>query len=262
VEESADEQGGIAVSRRPLIGYATRSGVTSPGYAAPRFANNESYARAIADAGGAPLMIPSITDDEALAALYETLDGLLLTGGPDLDPARYGHERHPRTDGGDAAMEHAEVYLAQRALRDGLPIFGICRGIQTLNVVAGGTLYQDVADELRTPITHPADANGRDYRAHEVRITEGTRLGRAVGRTEIKVNSLHHQAVRDVAPGFMAVAEAPDGVVEAIENPALPFAVGVQWHPEELYRADDSAANLFRAFVAAAARHRAERERS
>ena len=164
------------MSRRPLIGYATRSGVTSTGYAAPRFANNESYARAIADAGGAPLMIPSI------------------------------------------------------------------------------------ADELRTTIMHPADANGRDYRAHEVRITEGTRLGRAVGRTEIRVNSLHHQAVRNVAPGFIAVAEAPDGVVEAIENPELPFAVGVQWHPEELYRADDSAANLFRAFVAAAVRHREERE--
>jgi putative glutamine amidotransferase len=231
------------------------------GYAAPRFANNESYARAITDAGGAPLMIPSIADEEALAALYEMLDGLLLTGGPDIDPARYGHERHPRTDGGDAAMEHAEVYLAQRALRDGLPVFGICRGIQTLNVVAGGTLYQDVADELRTPITHPADTNGRDYLAHEVRITEGTRLGRVVGRSEIKVNSLHHQAVRDVAPGFVAVAEAPDGVVEAIENPALPFALGVQWHPEELYRRDDSAANLFRAFVAAAARRREERKR-
>ena len=244
---------------RPLIGYATRSGVTSTGYAAPRFANNESYARAIADADGAPLMIPSIADEEALAALYETLDALLLTGGPDIDPARYGQERHPRTDGGDAAMEHAEVYLARRALRDGLPIFGICRGIQTLNVVAGGTLYQDVADELRTPIAHPADPYDRDYLVHEVRITEGTRLGRVVGRTEIKVNSLHHQAVRDVAPGFMATAEAPDGVVEAIENPALPFALGVQWHPEELYRANDSAANLFRAFVAAAARYREER---
>ena len=96
------------MSKRPLIGYATRSGVTSPGYAAPRFANNESYAGAIADAGGAPLMIPSIADEEALAALYETLDGLLLTGGPDIDPARYGQERHPRTDGGDAAMEHAD----------------------------------------------------------------------------------------------------------------------------------------------------------
>src|SRR2546421_153164 len=128
--------------RCPLIGYATRSGVTSTGYPAPRFANNESYARAIADAGGAPLMIPA------------------------------------------------------------------------------------VADELHTPITHPADANGRDHLAHEVRIREGTRLGCAVGRAEIKVNSLHHQAVRDVAPGFVAAAEAPDGLVEAIENPEMPFAVG------------------------------------
>lgn len=250
------------MSKRPLIGYATRSGVVSVGYKALRFANNESYARAIAENGGAPLMIPSIADEEALGAVYEALDGLLLTGGPDIAPESYHHERHPLTDAGDAPMEHAEAYLTRRALDDGLPIFGICRGIQTLNVAGGGTLYQDIDDELKTAITHPYNGLERDYLAHTVRIDEGTRLGRAVGRSEIAVNSLHHQAVRDLAPDFVAAATAPDGLVEAIERPDLPFAVGVQWHPEELYRNDESWAKLFRAFVAAAAAHRAARERS
>lgn len=241
------------MSKRPLIGYTTRSGMVFGAYTSPRFANNESYANAIADNGGAPIMIPAVTDEDALGAAYEALDGLLLTGGPDIDPARYGQERHAKTDGGDAAMEHAEMYLARRALHDGLPILGICRGIQTLNVAAGGTLYQDVDDELRTAISHPADVNRRADRAHEVRITDGTRLAAAVGHREIAVNSLHHQAVREVAPGFAVTAHAPDGLIEAIERPDLPFAVAVQWHPEELYRSDESWARLFRAFVEAAA---------
>ncbi len=249
------------MSQRPLIGYVTRSGVMSTGYKAPRFANNESYANAIADNGGAPVMIPAIGNDDALDAIYAALDGLLLTGGPDIDPASYHEPRHRLTDGGDAPMERAEAYLTRRALADDLPVFGICRGIQTLNVVAGGTLYQDLADERGGPISHPEDARGRDYIAHSVRIEQSSALGRAVGQAEIGVNSLHHQAVRDLAPGFVVTATAPDGLVEAIERPDHPFALGVQWHPEELYRSGESWAALFRAFVEAAAAHRAARTR-
>jgi putative glutamine amidotransferase len=240
------------MSNRPIIGYVTRSGITTPEYRVPRFANNESYARAIVDNGGAPVMIPAVGDEEALAAIYETLDGLLLTGGPDVDPARYGHARHTLTDSGDPPMERAELYLAGRALHEGKPVFGICRGIQTLNVAAGGTLYQDIDDELHTPIEHPGDGHPRDYLAHTVSVTEGSRLAGALGRTEIAVNSLHHQAVRDLGEGFAATATAPDGVVEAIETNGTAYAVGVQWHPEELYRAEQSFADLFRSFVSAA----------
>lgn len=246
-------------TRRPLIGYATRSGITGVGYTSPRFANNESYARAIVDHGGVPVMIPSVGDEEVIGAVYDLLDGLLLTGGPDVDPTRYGAERHPKTDDGDTALEHAEVYLAERALQDGLPIFAICRGIQCLNVVGGGTLYQDVTDEFNTPIMHPSDALGRSYLAHPVTIEAGSRLARALDAAEIEVNSLHHQAVRDIAPGFTVTARAPDGLIEAIERPDRPFVVGVQWHPEELYRADESWSNLFRAFVSAAATYRERR---
>ncbi len=244
---------------KPLIGYPARSGLitTEPaGSTVPRFANNESYAYAVADAGGAPVMIPSIPDDSLLSALYERLDGLLITGGPDLDPARYGQERHPLTDGGDARMEHVELYLTRRALQDGMPVLGICRGCQVLNVAAGGTLHQHVSDEVGDGVAHPDYLHPRDYLGHTVRIDEGSRLGRIVGRREMAVNSMHHQAVRDLAPGLHPTAVAPDGLVEAIEQPGLPFAVAVQWHPEELYREEDSQAALFRAFVDAAASYR------
>ncbi len=244
---------------RPLIGYPTRSGITTQEFSAPRFANNESYAYAIAAAGGAPVMIPALPDDDVLAAIYTALDGLLLTGGPDVDPARYGHERHPLTDAGDAPMEYAELYLARRALVDELPILGICRGCQALNVVAGGTLYQHVADEVGGDIAHPDYIHPRGYLGHTVRVDAESRLGRIVGRRETPVNSMHHQAVRDLAPGFRATAVAPDGVVEAIERPGLPFVLAVQWHPEELYRAESSQAALFRAFVDAAAGYRRRR---
>ena len=251
------------MSTLPLIGYATRSGITGAGNTSPRFANNESYAYAIAENGGAPMMIPSVANEQALGAVYEVLDGLLLTGGPDVDPARYGRPRHPLTDGGDAALEQAEFYLARRALDDGLPILGICRGIQTLNVVAGGTLYQDVGDEFSSAIQleHPADGLGRAYLAHDVAIAAQTALARAVGCTSIAVNSLHHQAVRDVAPSFAVTATAPDGLIEAIERPDRPFVVAVQWHPEELYHGEERWARLFRAFTAAALAHHERRTR-
>jgi len=251
-------------TKRPIIGYPTRAAIATEEFTALRFANNESYAYAIADNGGAPIMLPSVADDEILGRLYETLDGLLLPGGPDVSPARYGQERHPKTDNGDPALEHAEAYLTRRALADGLPILGICRGLQALNVVAGGTLYQDVKDEYSrhrddAPITHPAYDEPRTTHAHSVRVAEGSCLGQIAGRAHLPVNSLHHQAVRDLAPGFTVTATAPDGLVEAIERPGEPFVVAVQWHPEELYAADETQANLFKAFVAAAAAYRQRR---
>lgn len=247
------------MSTLPLIGYTTRSGITSAGSTVRRFANNESYAHAITENGGAPLMIPPVEDEEALDAVYAVLDGLLLTGGPDIAPEQYGQQPHLKTDDGDAPMEHAELFLARRALEDGLPILGICRGIQTLNVAAGGTLYQDVGDEYEGSVAleHPADSQGRGYLAHTVSIEGSSALAHAVGCTQIAVNSLHHQAVREVAPGFIVTAVAPDGLVEAIERPDRSFAVGVQWHPEELYRDEERWARLFRAFTAAATAYRA-----
>lgn len=247
------------MSTRPLIGYPARSGITAPASTMRRFGNNESYANAIVDNGGAPLMIPSIPNTEVLDRIYGTLDGLLLTGGPDILPARYGAEKHARTDDGDVPMEEVEFYLTRRALADGLPLLGICRGIQTLNVVAGGTLYQHIADEYETGIEHAAYALGRGADAHTIRITQGSRLRRVAGRDELPVNSLHHQAVRDLAPGYVATATAPDGLIEAIERPDLLYVVAVQWHPEELYRDHDAWKRLFADFITAAEQRAASR---
>ena len=242
---------------RPLIGYVARSGFVDPELHIARFANNESYAFAIARNGGAPVMIPPVGDEEAFARVYEALDGLLLTGGPDVEPVAYGQERHALTDGGDPPMEQAEFYLLRRALAGGLPVLGICRGLQVLNVVAGGTLYQDLAYEFSTAIAHPAYADGRAALVHKVHIREGSRLRAALGSAEVDVNSLHHQGIHDLAPGLTATGVAPDGLIEAIERPDLPFVVAVQWHPEELYREDEAWAGLFRAFVDAASAYRA-----
>ena len=183
-----------------------------------------------------------------------------LPAAPDVAPARYGHERHAFTDGGDDRMEYAEDYLARRALDDGLPILGICRGVQMLAVVAGGALHQHVADAVDGGIAHPDYLHPRDYTGHTVRVEPDSRLARIVGRDDVPVNSMHHQAVSTLPPAFRTVAVAPDGVIEAIERPGAPFVVAVQWHPEELYRERAEQAALFRAFVDAAANYRQERE--
>jgi putative glutamine amidotransferase len=178
--------------------------------------------------------------------------GLLLTGGADVDPVYYGDpERHPTLSIVPGRDEY-ELALARGAMERGLPILAICRGIQLLNVAAGGTLVQDIPSQRPGPVNHavrePATAT-----AHQVRVVPESRLGAILqpeGARAIDVNSRHHQAVDRVAPGFVVSAVAPDGMVEAIERPAGPFCVGVQWHPEN-YWATGTFASLFRAFVTA-----------
>jgi putative glutamine amidotransferase len=241
---------------RPVIGYATRSTAPADPTAAPRFYQNQSYARAIAGHGGAPLMIPSLADDDVLDTLYGLLDGLLVPGGGDIDPSYY-HEENRGSADIDRALDHTEGYLIRRALADDLPILGICRGAQVLNVIAGGTLYQDLPSQWTGPTNHNVAERGRDHAAHTIAVVPGTKLARILDRAapaSMPVNTLHHQAVRAVAPGFTANAHDEDGLVEGIEHPAKSFALGVQCHPEELYTGAPEWSKLFRAFVEAAAR--------
>lgn len=236
---------------RPLIGLpctdARRD--TIP----PRFGVNAAYVAALERAGAAPVLIPVLETSQALDAVLARLDGLLLPGGVDVDPRRYGEAALPGLGQVQAEADHVELTLAHTAVERGLPLLGICRGQQLLNVAMGGTLYQDLQRQGATSLDHDGSRpRGRDSMLHPVRIAPDSRLASLLGALEVHVNSLHHQGIKGVAPGLRAVAWSPDGVIEAVEGEGA-FQVAVQWHPEEL-RAQPAAARLFEGFVAACQR--------
>jgi len=240
----------------PLIGITTSVTVDK---VPERAYVNGTYIRAVQAAGGIPvLLIPHFTP-EIPAALWQRLDGLLLTGGGDIEPARFGEARHSTVDDVSPARDALEIGLTHRALDDAVPLFAICRGIQVLNVALGGTLVQDIPSEIPGGLAHSQQAP-RDEPTHPVKVMgEGTRLGRVLGALEVEVNSMHHQAIKRLGDGLTPVAWAPDGVIEAVEMPGDErFVLGVQWHPEELVGRDAAARNLFAAIVDAA-RRRARR---
>lgn len=212
-----------------------------------------SYARALTLAGGAPVLIPLGLDEDAWRQIYERIDGLLFPGGADVNPAYYREERHPRLGQLDDALDQAELILARWALDDRMPVLAICRGIQLINVAAGGTLYQDLPSQLPDSLPHACSAPTypREYRAHEIEILPESCVAKQIGALTVRVNSRHHQAVKDVAPGFEVTARAPDGVIEAIECRDAPHIIGVQWHPESLAESDPQMLALFRALVEA-----------
>jgi putative glutamine amidotransferase len=201
-----------------------------------------------------PVVVPLGLAPETQRALYDRLDGLLLAGGGDVAPARYGAGPHPAVAGVSAERDETELALARWAAAEGKPLLGICRGAQVLNVALGGTLYADLSEHpgaLRH--TYLAAEGGFELRAHPVAVSGASRLGRLLGGpAALAVNSLHHQACRALAPGLVAAAVAPDGVVEAVELPEHPFALAVQWHPECL-AAEPESVRLFAGLVAASA---------
>jgi len=217
-----------------------------------KFGLNHAYAKAIELAGGTSLLMPSLGATESLRRLFDILDGVLLPGGADFQPATYGAEPHPSTDEGDALHDEAELALARWALDEGKPVLGICRGQQCLNVAEGGTLIQDVPTQVPEALVHRVQP--RDAMAHEISIDPDSRLADLIGTTSVGVNSMHHQAVAEIAPGWLVVARAPDGVIEGIERPDHRFAVAVQFHPEELVPGHAASERLFQRFVAEAGR--------
>ena len=205
----------------------------------------DDYVESVKRAGGEPVVIdPS---EDPAGSLYR-IDGLLLSGGLDVDPALYGEARHATTEV-DAARDRFEIPLSREAVARDMPVFAICRGVQVLNVAAGGTLVQDIPSAVTTDLPHSIDVP-KDHIAHPVSVTPGTRLAASLGASTA-VNSRHHQAVARVAPSFVVSAVSDDGVVEAIERPGSTFCVGVQWHPENFWRTGEFA-GLFAEFVAAA----------
>lgn len=215
----------------------------------PRFAMSRPYITALEAAGALPVILPLALGMETLRALYQRLDGLFMAGGGDLNPSTYQRQRHHTTDGLDNLRDETELSLLHWAMDDNLPILGVCRGTQALNVAGGGTLVQDLGELWPNAIRHQYFPDKpRDYVAHDIKLAEDSRLASILGQAA-RVNSFHHQAVERVAPGFRAVAFAPDGVIEAIERPDRKFVVGVQWHPEGLVHSDRAMHHLFGEFV-------------
>jgi putative glutamine amidotransferase len=215
--------------------------------------------RAVTAAGGIPLVIPPESGD--VADVLDALDGLLVTGGDDIDPARYGDpEVHPRTTGIDPLRDDLEVALVRGAIDRDLPMLCICRGIQLLNVALGGTLLQDIPSQYATDIIHEQTRAGVDEAdpQHTVTVTPGSLLARTYGADEIAVNSLHHQGLRDIAPVLSVNAVAPDEIVEAVslERAGAAWTLGVQWHPELMFERYEEHLKPFAALVQAAAPRR------
>lgn len=213
---------------------------------------NRKYARAIENAGGVPLILPVFGGAEMAAKYLGAIDGLLLSGGVDVVPAEYGQDALPELDDTDAGRDQLELPLITLALEQNLPIFGICRGLQTLNVALGGTLYQDLPTQKPSGIVHAQSQLGvaRDAFTHAINVTADTRLASIVGAGEMQVNSHHHQAIDRLGSGLIVTAIAPDGVIEAVELSANRYVVAVQSHPEETATHDERSRQLFRAFVA------------
>lgn len=235
----------------PLIGITARS-ATNPDTAAPMEGAVVAYLASLLRAGAAPLIVPRRLPPEALSAIFAKLDGLLLPGGGDIAPARLGAESHPAVYGIDEERDELEFTLARWAVEQSKPILGICRGIQVFNAALGGSLYLDIASQRPDSVRHDT-ARGLPgaHLAHQVKVEPGSRLASLFGQPEGPVNSWHHQAVRDAAPGLVVTARAEDGLVEGLELPSHPFAVAVQWHPEMMPARPESQ-RLFEALVQAA----------
>lgn len=209
---------------------------------------NSAYIAAVSQAGGIPLLLPPGSQEMADQYL-KIIDGLLLTGGGDVDPRFYGEE--PKEGLGRVLRERDEfeLYITRRALLLGKPILAICRGMQLLNVAAGGTLYQDIVLELGSSLHNPGGP--RSALHHRIEIQPGTLLYKWLGG-QVRVNSMHHQAVRSLGQGLRVSATSEDGLIEAVEGTGEAFVVGVQWHPEELTNFYPEQRKLFKNFVVAA----------
>ena len=235
---------------KPLIGITTfrvtsKIGLTVQGI-------TQAYVEAVRDTGALPVLIPLGLEEADLDQLFGSIAGLVLTGGGDLDPSLYGADMHPAIYNIDQDRDRIEMHLASRFVQEEKPFLAICRGMQVLNVALGGDLYTDIEDQ------HPGGTRHsfwpgfpRNHRAHQVQVSEGSRLSKIAGEPILDVNSIHHQSVNRLATGLQPTGYSPDGVLEAVELTDHPFGLGVQWHPEALM--DAPSTRLFEAFVAASA---------
>lgn len=235
---------------RPLIGIPCHALIRAE-TGRPIYANNRAYVHAVESAGGLPILIPLIKDLTTLTALLSRLDGLLLTGGIDVHPSRFGEEVHPLTEEADPELDEFEINLTCRALQQDMPVLGICRGMQLLNIVLGGTLYQDIDLMYPDNVVHSHRDWPRTHFAHHISVEPGSRMEKILGTRDVKVNSLHHQAIKEPGKGVLITGRAPDGIPELLEVIGYRFVMAVQAHPEEIYAIEPAFGRLFAAFVQA-----------
>ncbi|HBT20775.1 MAG TPA: peptidase C26 [Peptococcaceae bacterium] len=218
-------------------------------YSAGKFVLSHYYVRVIECSSGIPFILPVITHDDLIDKYSEILDGLLLTGGVDVDPLFFGEQ--PRgTREITPERDVFEMKIVRKFMALNKPILGICRGMQVLNIAAEGSIFQDINDEVPGVIKHMQEAP-RWHPTHTIEIVPGTKLGKIYKKSKINVNTFHHQAVKEAAPGFCISALAADGIIEAIESSKHKFVIGVQWHPEHLAFWDKASLRLFKAFIEA-----------
>jgi putative glutamine amidotransferase len=215
------------------------------------------YVDGVAGAGGVPVVLPPVGDRRAAEAVVHGLDGLLLSGGSDLDPGYYGEKPAPELGVTLPERDAFEMALVEQALRRGMPVFGICRGMQLLNVALGGTLYQDLPSQWEGHLLKHMQDTPKWQPTHEVRVGEGSYLAEVMGHELVKVNSYHHQGIKDLADGLVVTGRSSDGVVEAVEADDLSerWMLGVQWHAEAMRGVGPEQSSLFEAHVSAAEHH-------
>ena len=233
---------------KPLIGLTTSRMPNPSGL--PAFGTNLPYANSVTNAGGLPVLLPSNLSNDDLEVLLPRLDGILFTGGYDIDPRQYGNQPHPKVEGIDADRDRVELHLVQSMIQVEKPFLGICRGCQVINVALGGSLYEHLPEQFPGSIQHDRHDQPRNYLAHPVKINPQSQLVKIHGSEDARVNSLHHQGVHQLASSLHAAATAPDGLIEAFELPGYPFGLAVQWHPEELQEYKPMRM-LFEAFIQA-----------
>ena len=245
--------------RRPVIGVAPQSQLPKPGELPLCWIMGARYVEVLRMAGAVPWIVPLVPyDKETMQEIFSRLDGVFLTGGADVDPGAYNEKKLPACGYTDPARDAVEIMLLNHARETHKPVLAVCRGIQILNVCYGGTLYQDIPSQVPAAMKHdhfPSAENipTRQDLTHNITVTPNTRLRKILEDGVVPVNSMHHQAIKDLAPGLKPNAYAPDGIIEGVEGTNGQYLMGVQWHPEELVDTQPGMKRLFTSFVEAAA---------
>ena len=235
----------------PVIGISTNFLTVDKGkfLGMERIYVNKDYVDAVNKAGGIPLLLPPVEDAETVCRYVRLCDGFILSGGGDINPALYGEIPHPKLEEFHSTLDRSQWLLTQEILRADKPLLAVCRGVQLLNVVQGGSLWQDVS-AIDHPVMLHSQFSPRGDLFHPVDIAQDSILHRLFG-DKLVVNSFHHQCLKDPGKGLEITATAPDGIIEAVEMPDHRFVIGIQWHPEMLLTASDTMLPLFRQLMLA-----------